>query len=252
MKKLICNWLNKDKKVTWFIYGLIILNVIALILESYESIDLKYSLFFWYFEVISLCVFSIEYIARVYSYNAYGEPRRDFLFSFYGIIDALAIIPFCLPFLISFDLRIIRILRLFRLIRVFKFGRLSKSFNTIKEVLINTKTEMFMTMSMALVLLLISSTLMYYAESEVQPDKFKSIGHSFWWAIATLTTVGYGDIYPITTLGKILSSVIAIIGIGFVALPTGILSSAFMDHLKSNKDESCPHCGEKLLQSPLN
>lgn len=246
MAKRIYDLLTNNKKVIWFIYVLIILNVIALILESYESINKSYSTAFRYFEVFSVVVFTIEYIARLYSSNAYGVPRKKFIFSFYGIIDVLAILPFYLPFIVTFDLRVIRMLRLFRLIRILKIGRFSKSFNTIKTALQETKTEMLLTMSMALVLLLISSTLMYYAESDLQPDKFKSIGHSLWWAIATLTTVGYGDIYPITDLGKLLSSVIAIIGIGFVALPTGILSSAFMEQVRSSKNNNCPHCGKSL------
>ncbi len=87
---------------------------------------------------------------------------------------------------------------------------------------------------------------MYYVENDAQPENFASIGHAFWWAIATLTTVGYGDVYPVTGLGKILSAIIALIGIGFVALPTGIISSAFIEQIKENKESKCPHCGGKL------
>ena len=114
------------------------------------------------------------------------------------------------------------------------------------EVCATTKNEMMMTLFLAGVLLLISSTLMYFVESEVQPEKFKTIPHALWWAISTLTTVGYGDVVPITPLGKILSSFIAIIGIAFVALPTGILSSAFMEHIKRKRLENCPHCGKAI------
>ncbi len=95
-------------------------------------------------------------------------------------------------------------------------------------------------------IILISSTLIYYMENEVQPESFPNIVASFWWAIATLTTVGYGDIYPVTALGKILASVIAITGIGLVALPTGILSSGFMEEIQEKKENKCPHCGEEI------
>ena len=103
-----------------------------------------------------------------------------------------------------------------------------------------------MTLFLAFVLILVSSTMMYYVESEVQPEKFKSIPHAFWWAITTLTTVGYGDVYPITPLGKVLSSFIAVVGIGFVALPTGILSSAYIEQMKKRRLGECPHCGKEL------
>ena len=189
----------------------------------------------------------MEYLGRIYSADISGRSRKNFIFSFYGLIDLLAIIPFFLPFLVSLDLRVLRILRLFRLIRIFKLGRFNRSFKMIKDVVIATKNDLLMTLFIAFILLLISSTLMYSAESQVQPDKFKSIPHAFWWAIATLTTVGYGDIYPVTSIGKFLSSIIAIIGIGFVALPTGILSSALIDKLNTKQERHhCQHCGKPL------
>ena len=141
-----------------------------------------------------------------------------------------------------------RILRLFRLLRIFKLGRYSKSLKTIIEVLKETKSELVISTFMAFILLVLSSTLMYYLETDAQPEQFPSILHSFWWAIATLTTVGYGDVYPITIMGKILSSIIALIGIGFIALPTGIISSAFINRISKEKDQckNCPHCGKEI------
>tara|TARA_B100000809_G_C14954968_1_gene465243 strand:- start:101 stop:622 length:522 start_codon:yes stop_codon:yes gene_type:complete len=161
-----------------------------------------------------------------------------------GIIDLLAILPFYLPFILPFDLRM---LRLFRLLRVLKLSRYSKSLKTISNVLKDTKSELVITIFIAFIFLILSSTLMYYFEHEAQPDKFANVGESLWWAVATLTTVGYGDIYPVTGLGKFMSGIIALIGIGFIALPTGIISSAFINRVQKNKDSEnkckCPNCG---------
>ena len=134
----------------------------------------------------------------------------------------------------------------------FKLGRFSKSLKTINQVLKETRADLAITLFVAFILLVLSSTLMYYVENDAQPEKFASIGHSFWWAVATLTTVGYGDVYPITAMGKLLSAIIALIGIGFIALPTGIISSAFVDKLRIERIKTdtevceCPNCGERF------
>jgi len=121
----------------------------------------------------------------------------------------------------------------------------------LSRVLKNEKEKLLVTVFITFLLILIASTLMYYLESEVQPEAFPNIIAALWWAIATLTTVGYGDVYPITTMGKFLSGIIALLGIGLVALPTGILSSGFMGEMASDKNEKksykyCPHCGERI------
>ena len=257
MKSKIFDFINKNSIFIKFIYGLIILNVIALILESYSELKVLFSDFFYIFELISVIIFTIEYILRFWtsdlddSYQGNSFKKRlKFTFSTLGLIDLIAILPFYLPFLILFDFRIIRILRLFRLLRIFKLGRYSKSLNTIMSVLKSTKSELAITGFVAFILLVLSSTIMYYFENEVQPEKFASIGHSFWWAVATLTTVGYGDVFPITAMGKIMSGIIALIGIGFIALPTGIISSAFINKIQENKKDekicTCPKCGTKI------
>jgi voltage-gated potassium channel len=254
VKKKIFELINKNPLFIKFIYGLIILNVISLILESYKELRDSFSDLFYYFEVISVIVFSIEYLLRLwtsdldenYKGNSFNK-RLKFGFSSLGLIDLIAILPFYLPFVFPFDLRIIRILRLFRLLRIFKLGRYSKSLNTITIVLKKTKSELAITGFIAFILLVFSSTIMYYFENGVQPEKFASIGHAFWWAVATLTTVGYGDVYPITAMGKVMSGIIALIGIGFIALPTGIISSAFMERIQEQKNVEnickCPNCG---------
>lgn len=242
MKSKIYEFINKNSIFIKFIYGLIILNVITLILESYQELRVSFSVFFNYFELISVVIFTIEYLLRLWtseldkSFKGNSIMKRfKFGFSTLGLIDLIAILPFYLPFIIPFDLRIVRILRLFRLLRIFKLGRYSKSLNTITSVLKSTKSELAITGFVAFILLVLSSTIMYYFENDVQPEKFASIGHSFWWAVATLTTVGYGDVFPITAMGKIMSGIIALIGIGFIALPTGIISSAFIERIQEQK-----------------
>lgn len=255
MKRKISQFLQ-EKNTIKFIYWLIVINVIALILESYQEINAEFGIFFQAFEIFSVLVFTIEYFLRIYTADLDADSswkaRWQFIKSPLGIIDLIAILPFYLPRIFTFDLRIVRILRLFRLLRVFKLGRYSKSLKTITSVLKDTKSELSITIFVTFILLVFSSTLMYFLENEAQPEQFASIGHAFWWAIATLTTVGYGDVYPITAFGKILSGIIALIGIGFVALPTGIISSAFMEKLQKEKEKEkekkcqCPNCGTEF------
>ncbi|MEE9349659.1 MAG: ion transporter [Flavobacteriaceae bacterium] len=236
-----------------FIYTLIILNIISIILASYKDVRNEYAGFLEYFEMFSVVIFTIEYILRLWTADLFYKgktaftKRKNFIFSSYAIIDLLAIMPFYLPLLFPFDLRFVRILRLFRLLRIFKIGRFSKSFETIKNVLKETKEELSITVFISFIFLIFSSTLMYYVESEAQPEKFENIGQSLWWSVATLTTVGYGDVYPITGLGKFISGVIALIGVAFVALPTGIISSAFINKIqkdrKNAESKKCKNCG---------
>lgn len=258
MKLKIHKFINSNPYFLQFIYGLIVLNVVAIILESYKDIQAQFGDILYAFEVFSVVIFSIEYIIRLWTadYENFKKPflgsrKLHFMTSKFGIIDLAAILPFYLPLFLALDLRVLRILRLFRLIRIFKLGRLSKSLKTINSVLKETKGDLVISVFVAFVLLILSSTLMYYFESDVQPDKFQNIGQALWWSVATLTTVGYGDVYPVTGIGKLLSGAVAIIGIGFVALPTSILSSAFVERVQMNKKKSqtkceCPNCGEEF------
>lgn len=242
-----------------FIYGLIVLNIVATILESNKNLLDSYNELFRAFEYFSIVIFTIEYAVRIWiadmdgdGTTLFGSKKLGYIFSGYGIVDLIAIVPFYLPLLITFDLRIVRILRLFRLLRILKLGKYSKSLKIIKNVLRDTKPQLSVTVFVTWILLILASTLMFYAENNAQPEKFSNIGDSLWWAVATLTTVGYGDVYPVTVLGKVLSAVIALIGIGFVALPTGILSSAFIDNVRKervgNQYCKCPKCGEEFKE----
>ncbi|MFT6960140.1 MAG: voltage-gated potassium channel [Polaribacter sp.] len=259
MKKKVRDFINYNKYFIKFIYALIVLNVLTLILESYKELNDNYGIFFYAFEIFSVAIFTLEYLIRIWVSDKTKEDKKErinFAFSTLGIIDLIAIIPFYLPFIFPFDLRVVRILRLFRLLRIFKLGRYSKSLKTIQYIFKETKAELSITVFVTFVLMILSSTLMYYIEHDAQPEKFASIGDAVWWAVATLTTVGYGDVYPVTALGKILSGIIALIGIGFVALPTGIISSAFIEKIQAEKKskkgkkaknkDCCPTCGKNI------
>lgn len=251
---------QKSRLFEYFIVLLILLNVLSIILESFDKLYFKHYSSFKYFEVFSIVIFTLEYILRIWTAELKFKQswwlysKLIFIISPLAIIDLLAILPFYLPMIIPFDLRFLRMLRVTRLLRVFKLARYSNALKLIGKILRDKKDELMVTFFMTFILLLIASTLMYYIEHDAQPDVFPNIIASLWWAIATLTTVGYGDVYPITGLGRLLSGIIAILGIGLVALPTGIISSSFMQELSpknnpvDNKESTnyCPHCGKRI------
>jgi len=240
----------------YFILFLNVSNVLAVVLQSFENLSISYSVGFRIFETVSVLIFSIEILFRLIT-SDFKYPKKKMVYSilrysisFMAVIDLLAIIPFYLPLLLPIDLRFLRILRLTRILRILKVNRYSKSLDLIGQVLNRKKYELFVTMFITSILLLLASSIMYYLENGAQPESFPNIIASFWWAIATLTTVGYGDVYPITILGKIISGIIALLGIGLVALPTGIISSGFLELIEDKKDNEginyCPKCGERL------
>lgn len=234
-----------------FILSMIALNMLALVLESVDEIGRAFPRAFSLFETVSVAVFSIEYILRVWTCTMTARYRGTlgrvrFIFSFMALVDFLAILPFYLPF-VDVDMRFVRSIRLLRIFRVVKIGRYSKSLQTIGKVVRAKRPELLTTIFVLAILLLIASSGIYFAERDAQPEKFSSIPASMWWGIATLTTIGYGDVYPVTAFGKIFASAIAVLGVGMVALPTGIIGSGFIEELNSRhrKKESkkCPHCG---------
>ncbi|HYH84094.1 MAG TPA: ion transporter [Pyrinomonadaceae bacterium] len=237
-----------------FIMVLIVVNVIAVMVETVRWAAEDFARPLRAFELFSVAVFSAEYVLRLWSCTA--DPRYagairgriKFALTPMALIDLLAIAPFYLEF-ITADLRFIRSLRLFRLFRVFKLARYSASMRTLVRVLTAKKDELLVTLFLVVVMLVFTSSAMYFAENEAQPDKFDSIPSSLWWGVATLTTVGYGDIFPITTLGKVLGGVIAVLGVGLFALPTGILASGFAEEIQKEKKREaviCPHCGRDI------
>lgn len=181
------------------------------------------------------------------------KARLKYIFSFMAIIDLLAILPFYVPFLIPIDLRVLRMLRIIRLLRIFKINRYTTALSTIADVFKRKKHQLLSSMAVVIILMIIAAVLMYNIENEAQPEAFDNAMSALWWAVATLTTVGYGDVYPVTILGKILSAIIAILGIGLVAVPTGILSSGFVESIEEQKQQAeddekcyCPYCGKKI------
>jgi voltage-gated potassium channel len=186
-------------------------------------------------------VFSIEYLLRLWTIvekKGYDDPikgRIRFVFSPMALIDLLAILPFYLPFL-GIDLRFLRILRIFRIFRLLKMARYSSAFTMIKSVLKDKKEELLVTLLFIIIILVIISTLMFYIERDAQPEVFGSIPKSLWWGVVTLTTVGYGDIYPVTALGKILGGIITLLGVGLIALPSGILASGYTEQIQKSKN----------------
>lgn len=161
-----------------------------------------------------------------------------------ALIDFLAVAPFFAPAVVALDLRSLRALRLLRIFRIVRIARYSAAMRSLGYVFLSKKEELVISVTTILILLLVASSLMYFAEGEAQPDQFSSIPGTMWWGVATLTTVGYGDVYPVTVVGRILSAVVAILGIGLFAIPAGIVASGFIELASRNESErSCPHCG---------
>nr|WP_202862900.1 ion transporter [Microbulbifer sp. A4B17] len=173
-----------------------------------------------FFEVFSVVIFTFEYICRVYA----AQNRLNFIFSFYGLIDLMAFLPFYMAS--GMDLRALRIVRLFQVFRVLKLLRYSKAVARFSRAFRMVKEELVLFGVTALILLYLSAVGIYYFESAAQPEQFKSIFHSLWWAVTTLTTVGYGDMYPVTLGGRIFTFFVLLIGLGVVAIPTGLVASA--------------------------
>ena len=223
---------------SWFLMILIWLNVAAVIVGSINEMRERFYYFFNYFELFSIAVFSLEYLLRVWVAPCkYRKPPYfRYIFSFMGIIDLLAIVPFFLPIFINADLRVLRIFRIFRLLRILKLARYNNAFEFIGRVLQKQKEKLVITIFFMLMMILIASSVMYFAENAVQPEKFPNIPATMWWAIATLTTVGYGDVYPVTILGRIFDAVIAILGIGLIAMPSGIISMGMVEEARKKND----------------
>ena len=231
---------NLSKFIDIFLVNLIFFNILMVILETVDTLYFKYKLWFIYFELFSVTIFSLEYISRLWSCvenktksETNGKARLKYIFSFSAIIDLVAILPSLLAFLFpTVDLRFVRALRIFRLL---KFSRYSNSINTLLIVLWDQRKSLGAAFFILFIVLIISSSGMYIVEKDIQPDKFGSIPQSMWWSIVTLTTVGYGDVYPVTSMGKFFGSIIIILGIGTVALPSGILASAFTEYTRRNQ-----------------
>jgi voltage-gated potassium channel len=251
---------GKKSGITWFfnllLLSIISLNTLAIVLHSVKSIRHEFDTIFVDFEYFSVVFFTIEYVIRLWvctENERYKHPiwgRLKYMLSAGAIIDLLAILPFYLSHFTS-DTGLIRVLRLFRIFRLFKFSRYVHALRVIEGVVKEKREELILSFVFILFLLLISSSVMFYLENPAQPRVFSSIPATLWWGVTTITSIGYGDIYPVTLLGKFFGGIIAISGIAIVALPTGILASGFAEHItihtkQHTRHKFCPHCGKEL------
>ena len=223
-----------------FMIALILLNILAIMLETVASINASYENIFYYFELFSVSIFTIEYMLRVWSCtedkdNDYSNPitgRIKYIMSPMAIIDLLAFLPFYLTMFFAIDLRILRILRMLRLL---KLTRYSEALSVVWAVLTRQRRALTAAFFIMLVALLFTSSIIYLFEHEVQPEKFSSIPESMWWALATLTTVGYGDVTPITNGGKLFAGMTMILAIGLAALPIGVIATGFANEIQKHE-----------------
>ena len=245
--------------VDWGIMSLIVINILAVLLETVDPIASSYGRELYLIEVVSVTVFSIEYLARVWSISEarrYEQPvrgRMRFVFSPLMLIDLVAILPFYLSGIFAVDARFVRVLRLFRLVRLLKIARYSEAMRSFSAVLRSQKEKLVVAAAMNVILLVLSSSVMYQLEHQAQPELFSSIPATLWWGAITLTTVGYGDMFPVTQWGQVAASVIAVFGIGLFGVPASILAAGFIEDSQSNDEQTpsdaethCPHCGEVL------
>ncbi len=213
------------------VFLLIISSIIALTIETLPGWSPAEKRAFHIFETITVVLFTFEYVLRI----ATSPEKRRYIFSFHGIIDLVAILPFYLS--LGFDLRAARAFRLFRIFRLFKLARYNRAMARFGEAMSLAKEEIMIFFLATIMLLYLSGVGIYYFEHEVQPENFGSIVHSLWWALATLTTVGYGDVYPVTIGGKLFTFVILMCGLGVVAVPAGIVSSALSRVVRNEERE---------------
>jgi voltage-gated potassium channel len=217
-----------------FIFLLIVVNLISMVLESEPWISDRFRFYLSSFEVISISIFSLEYVYR--SIVAY-KTKRKYNWTFFGIIDLLSVLPFFFDMLIGFDGRFIRVFRLFRISRILKLGKFSKSFELLGRGINNVQKELYITFFIAFIMLFFSASGIYYLENPEQPQYFSSITESFWWSVSSLTGVGFEEIFPQTFGGKLFGTFISLIGIGVVAVPTGIISASFVEVLDQEKNK---------------
>ena len=233
--------------------ALIVLNVSTYIVGTVTWVDARFGWHIFAFDVFCVAVFTVEYLLRVWCctvderYAAPVRGRLRFMVSPYALVDLFAILPFYLPFVIG-EHGAARMLRVFRLFRLLKITRYSRSTSLITDVFRRKSRELAITALVMSIWLVFVSTIMYYVERDAQPEVFSSVPAAIYWGIITLTTVGYGDVVPVTPTGRALGSLIALLGIAIFALPAGIFASGFTEELAVRRrgTQYCPHCGEEV------
>ncbi len=254
---------NGDLQSRWVdtaLMLLIVANVAAIVASTEGVVEENAARYLYYFELVSFCIFGVEYLLRVWSCTAndkYAHPvggRLRYMFRPLMLADATAVVSFFIILLLpsGLDLGALRVIRL--LSRLASLARYSAGMQAVAAVASSRKSELLAVASVIGVLLVLASSLMYIAEHSAQPDKFTSIPSTMWWAVVTITTVGYGDVAPITPLGRLMAGAIALLAIGTFALPAGILGAGFLDQLNRrhpHSNTSCPNCGAALRNGGL-
>jgi voltage-gated potassium channel len=218
------------RAVVFFIYVLIVISVISIGIETDDHLPAWLATLLTVIEWLTVAVFTVEYILRV----AIAPRKLGYILSFWGIIDLVAILPFYLSF--GIDLRAVRVVRLFRVFRLLKMARYSGAAERMADAFRAVREELIVFGITAVVTLYICAVCIYSFEHEAQPEKFRTIFDALWWASVTLTTVGYGDRYPITVGGRIFTMLMLFVALGVIAVPTGLVSSA-MSRLRHKNDE---------------
>lgn len=213
------------------IQALIAVSLVTFSIETLPNLSPVAERWLYRVEVVTVLIFTVEYLLRFWL----ADRKAAFVFSFFGLVDLLAVLPFFIAS--GVDLRSLRAFRFLRLFRAFKIVRYSKAIRRFHRAFIIAKEELVLFIIITLMLLYFSAVGIYYFENEAQPDKFASVFHSLWWSVATLTTVGYGDIYPVTVGGRIFTFVVLLIGLGIVAVPAGLVASA-LSKARAMEDES--------------
>lgn len=220
---------------------LIVVAVLAAVIETEPTIAGGHEELFGDLEVLFASIFLVEYVGRVWSvvdnprYEQYRFPRLRYMVSGIALIDLAAIVPALFAFGGASSL-VLRFFRVFRMIRLAKLGRTSRAWRTIRAALVERRFEFGLVLGLVALTLLISSSLLYWAEADAQPEKFGSIPRALWWSIITLTTVGYGDVYPVTSLGRFFATIIALTGVMVIAIPTGIFAASFSEGLQRHRE----------------
>ncbi|MFN3168163.1 MAG: ion transporter [Phycisphaeraceae bacterium] len=214
----------------WSVQALILLSIVTFSIETLPGLSQKTQRTLHYLEYIVVALFTIEYLLRAYV----ATPRWKYCVGFWGLVDLAAIVPSYLA--LGIDLRVIRSLRLLRLFRLLKLARYSQAVKRYSIAFYSIRAELTVFLSTMLILIYLSAVGIYYFERDAQPDHFSSVFDSLWWAIITLTTVGYGDIYPTTVGGRVFTSIILILGLGIVAVPSGLIAAALTQAIKNPSD----------------
>jgi voltage-gated potassium channel len=224
-----------------FLFTLISVSVIIVFLETETEFYAAYGDILWTITLFAVAVFSVEYLLRLWVCTLnplYSDPIRGrlrYLVSPLALFDLVAILPFYIPMVLPLDLLVLRLFRLTRVFTVLKMGRFSSAWDSLTYTVKSRKEELLISGVLIFMVLAVSSTVMYYIENPAQPQKFSSIPQTMWWGVVTLSTVGYGDIYPITPLGKLVGSMVAISGIALFALPAGIIAAGLVESLHHRK-----------------